>query len=221
MATKHAGLGAALVVLLAVFGLMTLVGVILLMMWFQPDIEHSPAQVESTSILKNPGISPILPVLPHTDVISWSKQLKLLGAITFAVFFLVPQGYCQWKELPSTGSPVERLPDRTIFVGQSGLGPLLVAKLVDKERNAKERKAIIEVEIDGVQLVEPDATHNHPKIDEAHIQYRLDGGPVENSISKTWTFAQLSVGQHEIVVSLVTSDNHLLGRSKKLHVRIP
>ncbi len=44
MAEQKAGLGAAIAVLLAVLGLMTLVGVILLMMWFEPGIEHSPSQ---------------------------------------------------------------------------------------------------------------------------------------------------------------------------------
>ncbi len=40
---KHAGLGAAVAVLLAFSGLIVLVGVILLMMWLQPGIEHSPS----------------------------------------------------------------------------------------------------------------------------------------------------------------------------------
>lgn len=43
MATKHAGMGAAFVALAVVLGLITIVGLILLMMWFQPGIEHSPS----------------------------------------------------------------------------------------------------------------------------------------------------------------------------------
>lgn len=66
MATKQAGLGAALAVLLVVFGLITLVGVILLMMWFQPDIEHSPAQLGRTSELRvNPARAPHCQVSGH------------------------------------------------------------------------------------------------------------------------------------------------------------
>jgi len=42
--TKHAGLGAALAVLLVVFGLFVIVGVILWMMWMQPGIQHSPSE---------------------------------------------------------------------------------------------------------------------------------------------------------------------------------
>lgn len=68
MQTKHAGMGAALAVLLAVFGLITLVGVILLMMLFQPGIDHSPAQVESRNEFRASPVTAIseLPDLGHT-----------------------------------------------------------------------------------------------------------------------------------------------------------
>lgn len=42
MASKNVGVGAALAVLTAAFGLFILVGLILWMMWMQPGIEHSP-----------------------------------------------------------------------------------------------------------------------------------------------------------------------------------
>lgn len=148
-------------------------------------------------------------------------KLSVCSIMLTALFFILPRGYCQWKELPSTGSPNEHLPDRTTLVGQSGLGPLLIAKLVDERANARQHKVIIEVQTDGVQLVDAKAVHHQPKIDEAHIQYRLDRGPVQNSTSKSWTFAQLSSGQHEINVALATSDNHPLGEPKRLRVHIP
>jgi hypothetical protein len=44
MESKEAGTRAAVVVLLAVLGLMVMVGVILLMMWKQPGIAHSPSE---------------------------------------------------------------------------------------------------------------------------------------------------------------------------------
>jgi hypothetical protein len=47
METKDAGTGAAIVVLLAILGLMIMIGLILLMMWKQPGIEHSPSQQSS------------------------------------------------------------------------------------------------------------------------------------------------------------------------------
>lgn len=44
METKDAGIGAAVAVLLAILGLIITVGIILLMMWEQPGIPHSPSQ---------------------------------------------------------------------------------------------------------------------------------------------------------------------------------
>lgn len=44
METKDAGIGAAVAVLLAILGLIITVGIILLMMWQQPGIPHSPSQ---------------------------------------------------------------------------------------------------------------------------------------------------------------------------------
>lgn len=138
-----------------------------------------------------------------------------------ALCFVLPRGNCQWKELPATGSPTERLPDRTTLAGQSGLGPLLIAKLVDEAANAKQHKAVVDVQTDGVRLVDPEAVHHKPKIDEAHIQYQMDGGAVQNSTSETWTFQHLSRGEHHIVVALATSDNHPIGKAKRLRVRVP
>ncbi len=44
METHDAGTGAAVAVLLAILGLIIMIGLILLMMWKQPGIEHSPSQ---------------------------------------------------------------------------------------------------------------------------------------------------------------------------------
>lgn len=129
--------------------------------------------------------------------------------------------YSQWKELPATGSPENRLPDRTKLVGQSGLGPLMTANLVDVEKNAKQHRAVVHVETDGVEMVDPAAVHNEPKLDEAHIQYRLDQGSIQNSTSKNWTFENLSSGEHRIDVVLASNDNHELGKAKTLKVRVP
>jgi len=49
MAGKHAGQGAAILVLLAITGLTVLIGVILLMMRFQPGIEHHPSKRAGSS----------------------------------------------------------------------------------------------------------------------------------------------------------------------------
>jgi hypothetical protein len=127
----------------------------------------------------------------------------------------------QWKEPPATGSPTNRLPDRTTLVGQAGLGPLLIVKLMNPRTNARNHTAIIEVETDGLKMVDPAAVSHEPKADEAHIQYRLDNDPIQNTTSKTWTFRHLSPGEHLIRVAIATSDNRQLGREKTLKVHVP
>jgi len=44
MESKDAVTGAAIAALLAILGVILMVGIILLMMWKQPGIEHSPSQ---------------------------------------------------------------------------------------------------------------------------------------------------------------------------------
>jgi hypothetical protein len=144
----------------------------------------------------------------------------LLWAILFLLCVCLP-AYGQWKEPPATGSPSNQLPDRTTLAGQAGLGPLLIAKLVDQKANARDHKVVIEVQTDGLKMVDPATVNQEPKFDEAHIQYRLDNDAIRNTTSKTWTFEHLSRGMHLIRVALATSDNHQLGEEKTLKVNVP
>ena len=141
--------------------------------------------------------------------------------VTALLLFVCLPAYCQWKEHPATGSPPNQLPDRTTLSGQAGLGPLLIVKLVDQGVNARQHKVVIEVETDGLKMVDPASVNHEPRSDEAHIQYRLDDGPIENSTSKTWTFDNLSAGEHLIRVAVAASDNHQLGREKIFRLRVP
>jgi hypothetical protein len=61
MEAKDAEIGAAVAVLLAILGLIIIIGVILLMMWKQPGIEHSPSQ---QSRLRLPGAALELSIEP-------------------------------------------------------------------------------------------------------------------------------------------------------------
>jgi hypothetical protein len=142
------------------------------------------------------------------------------GAILLLLCSCLP-AYSQWKEPPATGSPSNQLPDRTTLAGQAGLGPVLIVRLIDPKANAQNHKAVIEVQTDGLKLVDPAAVNHEPRLDEAHIQYRLDNGPIQNTTSKTWIFENLSAGNHLIRVALATSDDHQLGREKSLRLKVP
>lgn len=141
--------------------------------------------------------------------------------ILLALVFVGSTAFAQWKEPPATGSPKNNLPDRTTMVGQSGMGPLLLAKLADPDENAKSHKAVIVVDTDGVRIVDPASVHYEPRLDEAHIQYQLDNGPAYASTSKEWTFSHLSHGEHTVTIALISSDNHPMGKKKVLKVSVP
>lgn len=100
------------------------------------------------------------------------------------------------------------------------MGPLLIAKLVQPHLNASKHLAVIEVQTDGFKIVDPAVAHE-PKIDEGHIQYRLDNDAIQNTTSTTWRFEHLSRGRHIVRVALATSDNHQLGSEKRIKIDIP
>jgi hypothetical protein len=148
-------------------------------------------------------------------------KFRLVLCATFFWLGAYLPAYSQWKEPPATGSPSNQLPDRTTLAGQAGLGPMLIAGLVNPKANAQNHKVVIEVQTDGLKMVDPAAANHEPRFDEAHIQYRLDNGPIQNTTLKTWTFDHLSPGEHLIRVALATSDDHQLGREKSLKVKVP
>lgn len=98
---------------------------------------------------------------------------------------------------------------------------MLIAKLVDRNANARNHKAVVEVQTDGLTIVDPATVDDQPKLDEAHLQYRLDNDAIQNTTSRTFTFQHLSRGTHLIRVALATSDNHQMGKEKTLKVNIP
>jgi hypothetical protein len=140
--------------------------------------------------------------------------------LLFSLAVLASPGDCQWKEPPTTGSPEQTLPDRTTLVGQSGLGPLVRAAVINEHSNAKNHIAEVEVQTDGVQLVEPSAAAHSAKLDEAHIQYRLDDGPSQNTTSTRLRFENLPRGTHLIRIALAGNDNHPIGKTTTLKIKI-
>ncbi len=145
--------------------------------------------------------------------------MKSLLAFLLAAGIATAQA--QWTEPPATGSPTNHLPDRTNLAGQTGLGPLLIARLLEKQANAKQHRAVVAVQVDGVRLVDPETGHRQPKLDEAHIQYQVDRQPPQHTTDRQWTVNGLSSGEHHIRVQLAASDGRQVGRSTTLKVEIP
>lgn len=126
----------------------------------------------------------------------------------------------QWIERPLTGSSQSLLTDRTMMAGMSGLGPQLEVSLVDPDKNAAGSKAVIRVEVWGVELVQPQS-NQEPKLTLAYITYQLDSGEVIRSAEKQQTFSHMIPGYHHIYVQLASLDGQPVGARLTLTVDVP
>ena len=150
-----------------------------------------------------------------------NKVIAGTAFVLFSMLMLSAVGQAQWIENPATGSQPERVPDRTVLAGQSGMAPLMTAKLVNKNANAREHRAVVEVETDGVHMVDAASVNHVPNLEQAHIQYQLDSGDLINSTAKTMKFDGLAPGEHRIQVKLAGNDNKPIGKATTLKVHIP
>lgn len=135
----------------------------------------------------------------------------------FVVFSLLSSA--QWKQQPTTGSTPMRLPDRTMYTGMSGIGPQLDAELVDKDKNAKEKRAVVKVDVWGMDLVAPHPGAE-PKRSEAYLIYQLDQQTQIMTAEKEHTFDNLSAGEHKIRVQLAHANGHPAGAPVILSLKI-
>jgi hypothetical protein len=99
--------------------------------------------------------------------------------------------------------------------------PELSAKLSDPEKKASEHTATVEVEVVGIQLIDPAAVNEQPQQGQGHLHYQVDTGPVIATTTTKLSFHELSSGSHEITVMLVSSDHQPLGPRETLTVNIP
>ncbi len=101
------------------------------------------------------------------------------------------------------------------------IGPVADRELVNKESNAQQHQAVVHVQTDGVEVVDPESVHSIPNFDQAHIQYQIDGGEIVNSTSLVMVFRNLASGEHRIQVALAANDNKPIGHQTTLEVHVP
>lgn len=99
--------------------------------------------------------------------------------------------------------------------------PSFTAELADADVEAKKASAVVRVTISDVELVDPDETGRTARPGEAHLHYRVDGGPVIATTARKLAFHELAPGAHEIVVLLAGNDNQPLGPRQTLPILIP
>jgi hypothetical protein len=99
-------------------------------------------------------------------------------------------------------------------------GPRLRVQLRDKEQNARNHLAAIEVEVQNVWLHYPDPIPQ-PGVQAAVLQYRLDSCPPVLTTATRIRFDQLAPGDHTVVVTLLGPDNRPISPSASLQVKVP
>jgi len=99
-------------------------------------------------------------------------------------------------------------------------GPQLKAQLVDKEKNAARRIAVVEVDVKNITLTDP-TTYRGGGSGLGHLQYRMDNGPYILPMSNRLVFEGLTPGNHSIEVSLANDSFAPLGAKAKLDLAIP
>ncbi len=123
----------------------------------------------------------------------------------------------QWPP-PRTGSYPETLPDRTVLAGQVATSPDFGVRLVDPGTLAKQKSAIVEASVEGLELVNPGSS---PKEHQGHIAYKVDNGTEMVATSKRIQVANLAPGKHTITVYLAGNDNRPISPEHHLDVKIP
>jgi hypothetical protein len=148
---------------------------------------------------------------------SRSRTILLASLLTF-----VFSGFAvaQWNENPATGSPQNRVEDRTNLSGMVGLRPELNAELIHPKQNAAKKQAVVRSDVWGVNLAPP-KNESVPTADRAFLAYSIDDEPPIETDRKEYTFENLSPGRHTIHVQLMAARGQPIGDKVTLNVRIP
>ncbi|MGA7929060.1 MAG: hypothetical protein WCA20_24055 [Candidatus Sulfotelmatobacter sp.] len=98
--------------------------------------------------------------------------------------------------------------------------PMLLATLKNKDKNAKERTAVVEVETQNIGLVTSDVS-SYEGDDMGLLEYQVDQAPVLATADMRVMFRDLTPGKHTITVSLVNTEYKDLGAKAELEIDIP
>ena len=146
------------------------------------------------------------------------RKAMIKGVASIAIVSAVVLG------LSLAASAIERpklLEGIKVISPEAGSTPELSAKLSDPEKKAQEHTATVEVQVAGIQLIDPAAVNEQPQQGQGHLHYQVDTGPVIATTTTKLSFHELSSGSHEITVMLVSSDHQPLGPRETLPVTIP
>jgi hypothetical protein len=99
--------------------------------------------------------------------------------------------------------------------------PALSAMLIQPEHKAKQHEADVQVQVAGIDIVDPATTNEKPVPGQGHLHYQVDSGPIVATTATRLDFHKLTPGKHQITVILAGNDHNPLGPKETLHVTIP
>ena len=99
--------------------------------------------------------------------------------------------------------------------------PALSAALMQPEQKAKKHEADVQVQVTGIDIVDPAMANEKPAPGQGHLHYQLDSGPIVATTATKLDFHKLAPGKHQITVMLAGNDHQPLGPKETLHVTIP
>lgn len=103
----------------------------------------------------------------------------------------------------------------------SSVPSAMTARLIDAKKNAKQHTVIVDVQVSGIQLIDPMYVTNKSDPTQAHLHYQVDNGVVIATPSSKMSFHGLVTGRHHIAVQLANAQHAAVGAQADLFVTIP
>jgi hypothetical protein len=95
------------------------------------------------------------------------------------------------------------------------------ASLVDKDAKAKQKAAVVEVDVTGVKLVDPATSQEKAVAGQGHLHYQVDTGPIIATPASKLAFHGLPPGKHTITVYVAGNDHAALTPAQVLELQVP
>lgn len=157
------------------------------------------------------------------------KYVTIRAMVSIAILGAVVLSLSLWAGAQGTGGKIEGRPGAQPGIERqqepavppaAGHPPALSASLVDPEKKASKHEATVEVQVAGIQLVDPAKVNEQPAEGQGHLHYQVDSGPIIATTAPKLSFHELSAGEHKITVHLVGNDHKPLGPQKTLTATI-
>jgi hypothetical protein len=124
-----------------------------------------------------------------------------------------------YKSMPIQTTQTQREADQVRKTAAPA--PALSAMLIQPEQKAKQHEADVQVQMAGIDIVDPATTNEKPAPGQGHLHYQVDSGPIVATTATRLDFHKLTPGKHQITIMLAGNDHNPLGPKETLHVTIP